>query len=151
MLKWYFLQALYQSAQHIYENGKDPDPYIWLMDPDPDPGGPKTCGSPILGQTVHVAQVCSLSNSVNSMCYCSFYYCLSGYIRRCSEIGEIVKIKDDRKYRPFFCKVIQGWEYMCRGRCPSKGDCLADTSCENHWKRGCCWEVVRKTILFVCD
>ncbi len=22
---------------------KDPDPYIWLM--DPDPGGPKTCGS----------------------------------------------------------------------------------------------------------
>ncbi len=23
--------------------GKDPDPYLWLM--DPDPGGPKTCGS----------------------------------------------------------------------------------------------------------
>ena len=27
--------------------GKDlePDTYIWLMDPDPVPGGPKTCGS----------------------------------------------------------------------------------------------------------
>jgi hypothetical protein len=23
--------------------GKDPDPYLWLI--DPDPGGPKTCGS----------------------------------------------------------------------------------------------------------
>ncbi len=24
---------------------KDPDPYLWLMDPDPDLGGPKTYGS----------------------------------------------------------------------------------------------------------
>ncbi len=24
---------------------KDPDPYLWLMDLDPDPGGPQTCGS----------------------------------------------------------------------------------------------------------
>ncbi len=23
----------------------DPGPYLWLMDPAPDPGGPKTCGS----------------------------------------------------------------------------------------------------------
>ncbi len=23
----------------------DPDPYLWLMNPDLDPGGPKTCGS----------------------------------------------------------------------------------------------------------
>ena len=23
----------------------DADPYLWLMDPDSDPGGPKTCGS----------------------------------------------------------------------------------------------------------
>ncbi len=25
--------------------GKDPDPFLWPMDPVPDPGGPKTCGS----------------------------------------------------------------------------------------------------------
>jgi hypothetical protein len=25
--------------------GKNRDPYLRLMDPDPDPGGPKTCGS----------------------------------------------------------------------------------------------------------
>jgi hypothetical protein len=24
---------------------KDPDPHLWLIDPDPDPGGPKTYGS----------------------------------------------------------------------------------------------------------
>ncbi len=24
---------------------KDPYPYLWLMDPNPGPGGPKTCGS----------------------------------------------------------------------------------------------------------
>ncbi len=23
----------------------DPDPYLILIEPDPDPGGPKTCGS----------------------------------------------------------------------------------------------------------
>ncbi len=41
------LQALFQFAQHIYEKGKDPEPspepHLWLL--DPDPGGPKTCGS----------------------------------------------------------------------------------------------------------
>jgi len=44
------LQALFQSAQHIYEKRKepDPDPYLWLMDPDSDPGGPNTSGSPTL-------------------------------------------------------------------------------------------------------
>ncbi len=25
--------------------GKDPDPYLCLTDLDPEPGGPKTCGS----------------------------------------------------------------------------------------------------------
>ncbi len=41
----FILQEIFQSAQHIYEKGKysDPDPYLWLM--DPDPGGTKTCGS----------------------------------------------------------------------------------------------------------
>jgi hypothetical protein len=24
----------------------DPDPYLWITDPDADPGGPKTSGSP---------------------------------------------------------------------------------------------------------
>jgi hypothetical protein len=44
-------QALFQSAQHIYEKREgygsvsDPDPYLCLKDRDPDPGGPKTCGS----------------------------------------------------------------------------------------------------------
>ncbi len=45
------MQAFFQSAQHLYEKREgsgagsdlDPDPYLWLM--DPDPGGPKTCGS----------------------------------------------------------------------------------------------------------
>ncbi len=27
------------------EQYPDPDPYLWLMDPDLDPGGPNTCGS----------------------------------------------------------------------------------------------------------
>jgi hypothetical protein len=26
--------------------GEDPDPYLWLMDPDSVPAGPKTSGSP---------------------------------------------------------------------------------------------------------
>jgi hypothetical protein len=24
--------------------GPEPDPHLWPMDPDPDPGGPKICG-----------------------------------------------------------------------------------------------------------
>jgi hypothetical protein len=28
--------------------GKDPDPYLWLTDPDADSGGPKTYGSATL-------------------------------------------------------------------------------------------------------
>jgi hypothetical protein len=31
---------------HLHEKGKDPNPYLDLM--DPDPGGPKTSGSPTL-------------------------------------------------------------------------------------------------------
>ncbi len=44
------LQAIYQSAQHLYEKRQGSGPgsirYLWLM--DLDPGGPKTCGSPRL-------------------------------------------------------------------------------------------------------
>ncbi len=36
------LQALFPSAQHLYEKEKDPDPYLWLKDGDPD--GPKKMG-----------------------------------------------------------------------------------------------------------
>ncbi len=40
---------------------KAPDPYLQLMDPDPDPGGPKTCGSGsatlVIGPTQHELQV----------------------------------------------------------------------------------------------
>jgi hypothetical protein len=44
------LQALFQSAQHIYVRKEkdpepDPDPLLLVLDPDPDPGGPKTFGS----------------------------------------------------------------------------------------------------------
>ncbi len=36
------MQALFQFAQHIYDMGKmDPDQYLRLMNPDPDPGGQK--------------------------------------------------------------------------------------------------------------
>ncbi len=37
------LLTLFQSAQHLYEKREgsaEPDPYIWLMDPDLDPGYP---------------------------------------------------------------------------------------------------------------
>jgi hypothetical protein len=33
----------FSSLNLFMRKGKDPDPYRWLM--DPDPGGPKTCGS----------------------------------------------------------------------------------------------------------
>jgi hypothetical protein len=47
---YFILQLLFQSAQHYYEKkGKDPGPapdlYLWLTDPDVDPGGHKTYGS----------------------------------------------------------------------------------------------------------
>jgi hypothetical protein len=35
--------------KHYFRKGKDlepdPDSLLWLVEPDPDPGGPKTCGS----------------------------------------------------------------------------------------------------------
>ncbi len=34
-----------ESFLTIFAWWYDPDPYLWLMDQDPDPGGPKTCGS----------------------------------------------------------------------------------------------------------
>ncbi len=34
--------------------GKDPDPHLWLLDPDPDPRGPKTCPNTASG-TVELA------------------------------------------------------------------------------------------------
>ncbi len=46
MLKFY-LQALFQSVQHIYEKreGSGHGSVPLTNDPDPDPGGAKTCGS----------------------------------------------------------------------------------------------------------
>ncbi len=47
VLKFY-LQALFQSAQHIYEKKREGSGHGSVPltnDPDPDPGGPKTCGS----------------------------------------------------------------------------------------------------------
>ncbi len=44
-----FCRHYYSPLNTFMRKGKDPeperDPYICLMDPDPDPGGPKTCGS----------------------------------------------------------------------------------------------------------
>ncbi len=38
LYKNFILQQLFQSTQHFYEKGKnpDPDPYLWLTDPDAD-------------------------------------------------------------------------------------------------------------------
>ncbi len=67
VLKFYFfakslcqnfiLQALFPSAQNTFmRNGKDPepdpDPYLRLMAPDLDSGGPKMCGSSTLRVTL---------------------------------------------------------------------------------------------------
>ncbi len=40
--------------KNLYTN-PDPDPYLWLMDPDSDPGGPKTCGSSGSGSAILVS------------------------------------------------------------------------------------------------
>jgi hypothetical protein len=39
-----FCRHYFSPLNTFVRKEKDPDPYIWLM--DPDPGGPKTCGSP---------------------------------------------------------------------------------------------------------
>jgi hypothetical protein len=59
-------QTFFQSAQHIYAEGKDPDPDPDLRLVDPNPGGPKTCGScrsgsgsPTLLEVVHVSDLVS--------------------------------------------------------------------------------------------
>ncbi len=45
-------------CKHYFRKGKDPepDPYLWLM--DPDPGGPTTCGSG--SPTLVTSQMCEL-------------------------------------------------------------------------------------------
>ena len=47
MLKFYFVKHYFSPLNTSMEKGKhlepDPDPYLRLV--DPDPGGPKTCGS----------------------------------------------------------------------------------------------------------
>ncbi len=44
-----FCRHYFSPLNTFMRKGKDPDPvsdpYLWLMDPDTDPGGPKTCGS----------------------------------------------------------------------------------------------------------
>ncbi len=39
----------FSPLNSFMRKGKDPDPHLWLM--DPDPGGPKTSGSPTLAYT----------------------------------------------------------------------------------------------------
>ncbi len=41
--KFYYAGIISVRSTHLWEKGKDP--YLWLMDPDPEPGNTKTCGS----------------------------------------------------------------------------------------------------------
>ncbi len=41
-VKILFCKHYFSPLNIFLRKGKDPDPYLWLM--DPDPGGPKTCG-----------------------------------------------------------------------------------------------------------
>ncbi len=43
LLKFYFVSIISVLLNTFMRKGKDPDLYLWLM--DPDPGGQKTCGS----------------------------------------------------------------------------------------------------------
>ncbi len=45
----HYFSPLNTSMRKGKDPEPDPDPYLWLM--DPDPGGPKTCGSPTLSRT----------------------------------------------------------------------------------------------------
>jgi hypothetical protein len=49
LFKIFFFNLPTGTSSSFYEKGEDPDPdpdpYLRLMDPDSDPGGPKTCGS----------------------------------------------------------------------------------------------------------
>jgi hypothetical protein len=44
-----FCKHYFSPLNTFIRKGKDPeldpDPHLLLVDPDPDPGGPKTCGS----------------------------------------------------------------------------------------------------------
>ncbi len=42
-VKTLFCRHYFRPLNTFLRKGKDPDPHLWLM--DPDPGGPKTCGS----------------------------------------------------------------------------------------------------------
>ncbi len=47
VLKFYFTEHYFTPFKTFRRKGKapEPDPHLWLMDPDPVTGGPKTCGS----------------------------------------------------------------------------------------------------------
>ncbi len=52
---WYYFSLLHTFMRKKMD--PDPDPYVWLMDPDTDPGGPKTCGSCGSGSpTLHISK-----------------------------------------------------------------------------------------------
>ncbi len=44
-VRFLFCRHFFSPLNTLMRKGKDPDPYLWLLDPDPNPGGPKTCGS----------------------------------------------------------------------------------------------------------
>jgi hypothetical protein len=44
-VKILFCRHYFSQLNTYMRKGKDPDPHLLIMDSDPDPGGPKTCGS----------------------------------------------------------------------------------------------------------
>jgi hypothetical protein len=64
----------YLEPEQDPEQDPDPDPYLCLM--DPDPGGPKTCGSGGSGSAALVASVKNLFLIVgkNKMSFLGLFY-----------------------------------------------------------------------------
>jgi|LakMenE01Jun11ns_1017448.scaffolds.fasta_scaffold9522170_1 hypothetical protein len=42
---FFFASIISACSAHLWKKGKDPDPYLWPMNPVPILGGPKTCES----------------------------------------------------------------------------------------------------------
>jgi hypothetical protein len=64
----------------------DPDPCLWLMDPDSDPGGPKTCGSGGSGSgfgsgfATLLFYTLTLNGDFNRDCFSKLYWAESGTV-----------------------------------------------------------------------
>ncbi len=72
-----FCEHYFSLLNTLMRKGKDPDPYLWLMDPDPD--GPKTCGSCRSGSR---SQTILFLTSKN-FSFVHWHYCTSIRSRTC--------------------------------------------------------------------